>query len=58
MLLAHERSRETIAFKFLKIVNSQQKGTTVMDETRIDKIEIKELEIFSNHGVYPAEKVL
>ena len=45
MLLAHERSREATAFKFLKIVNSQQKGTTVMDETRFDKIEIKELEI-------------
>ena len=58
MLLAHERSRETIAFKFLKIVNSQQKGTTVMDETRFDKIEIKELEIFANHGVYPEENVL
>ena len=58
MLLAHERSRETIAFKFLKIVNSQQKGTTVMDETRFDKIEIKELEIFANHGVYPEEMYL
>ena len=53
MLLAHERSREATAFKFLKIVNSQQKGTTVMDKTRFDKIEIKELEIFANHGVYP-----
>ena len=37
---------------------SQQKGTTVMDETRFDKIEIKELEIFANHGVYPEENVL
>ena len=58
MLLAHERSREATAFKFLKIVNSQQKGTTVMDKTRFDKIEIKELEIFANHGVYPEENVL
>ncbi len=58
MLLAHERIREATAFKFLKIVNSQQKGTTVMDETRFDKIEIKELEIFANHGVYPEENVL
>ncbi len=24
-----------------------------MDETRLDKIEIKELEVFANHGVYP-----
>ena len=23
-----------------------------MDETRLDKIEIKELEVFANHGVY------
>ena len=29
-----------------------------MDETRFDKIEIKELEIFANHGVYPEENVL
>ena len=29
-----------------------------MDETRLDKIEIKELEIFANHGVYPEENVL
>ena len=40
------------------VVISQQKGTTVMDETRFDKIEIKELEIFANHGVYPEENVL
>ena len=29
-----------------------------MDETRLDKIEIKELEVFANHGVYPEENVL
>lgn len=29
-----------------------------MDKTRFDKIEIKELEIFANHGVYPEENVL
>ena len=29
-----------------------------MDETRLDKIEIKELEIFANHGVYSEENVL
>ena len=29
-----------------------------MDETRFDKIEIKELEIFANHGVYLEENVL
>ena len=23
-----------------------------MDETRLDKIEIKELEVFANHGVF------
>ena len=26
-----------------------------MDETRLDKIEIKELEVFANHGVFPEE---
>ena len=29
-----------------------------MDKTRLDKIEIKELEVFANHGVYPEENVL
>ena len=29
-----------------------------MDETGLDKIEIKELEVFANHGVYPEENVL
>lgn len=29
-----------------------------MDESRLDKIEIKELEVFANHGVYPEENVL
>ena len=36
-------------------INNIQKGFTVMDETRLDKIEIKELEVFANHGVYPEE---
>ena len=39
-------------------INNIQKGFTVMDETRLDKIEIKELEVFANHGVYPEENVL
>ena len=29
-----------------------------MDETRLDKIEIKELEVFANHGVFPEENIL
>ena len=29
-----------------------------MDESKLDKIEIKELEVFANHGVYPEENVL
>ena len=29
-----------------------------MDETRLDKIEIKELEVFANHGVFPEETAL
>lgn len=29
-----------------------------MEETRLDKIEIKELEVFANHGVYPEENIL
>ena len=39
-------------------INNIQKGFAVMDETRLDKIEIKELEVFANHGVYPEENVL
>ncbi|MBC5651104.1 2-amino-4-hydroxy-6-hydroxymethyldihydropteridine diphosphokinase [Blautia segnis] len=29
-----------------------------MEKTRLDKIEIKELEVFANHGVYPEENIL
>ena len=29
-----------------------------MKKTRLDKIEIKELEVFANHGVYPEENIL
>ena len=39
-------------------INNIQKGFAVMDESRLDKIEIKELEVFANHGVYPEENVL
>ena len=29
-----------------------------MEKNRLDKIEIKELEVFANHGVYPEENIL